>query len=163
MRVIQSAALSVVLAAGLAGCTDSGSAPGPQQQSPTVEPAPGVPSSAGPVTLRGQFQSQGALTTGTVTIHVTKAGAVLQLENLATGTGDDLRLMLSPGTLVPGTGGSAGLSSTKLIELGPLTGAGQRVEMDAARWAALREPIRSVVIYDYAGKTALGTANLQED
>lgn len=159
MKVIQSAALSVVLAAGLAGCTDSG----PQQQGPTVEPAPGVPSSAGPVTLSGQFQSQGAVTTGTVTIHVTKAGAVLQLESLATGSGDDLRLMLSPGTLVPGTGGSAGLSSTKLIELGPLTGAGQRVEMDAARWAALREPIRSVVIYDYAGKTALGTANLQED
>ncbi|WP_324641965.1 DM13 domain-containing protein [Pseudarthrobacter sp. LT1] len=163
MKLIQSAVLSVVLAAGLTGCTDSSPMRGPEQGSPTAETAPGVTPSAGPVTLRGQFQSQGAVTTGTVAIHITQAGAVLQLENLATGAGDDLRLMLSPGTLVPGTGGGAGLSSARLIELGPLTGASQRVEMDAARWAALREPIRSVVIYDYAGKTALGTANLQED
>ncbi|WP_235423652.1 DM13 domain-containing protein [Pseudarthrobacter chlorophenolicus] len=117
------------------------------------------------MTLQGQFQSQGATTTGTATIRVTESGAALQLEDFATGPGDSIRLMLSPGTLRPGPTGKPELSSSTLIELGPLrldrTGS-QRIDLEPGRWESMPEPVRSVVIYNYAGRVAYGTANLFE-
>jgi hypothetical protein len=117
------------------------------------------------LTLQGHFQSQGATTTGTATIHVTDSAAVLQLEDFATGPGEDLRLVLSPGIVGPGPGGELELSSSMLIDLGPLPlsrSSSQRVEMDSRMWEAMPEPVLSVVIYNYAEKTAYGTANLIE-
>ena len=48
-----------------------------------------------------------------------------------------------------------------MIEIGPFrAGATQRFVMDSGMWAAIREPVRSVLIYDYATKSTYGTANL---
>lgn len=163
MKLLRSALLTSVMAAGLAGCTYPD--PVPEQVSAQSEPpsSSSPTSTAIPVTLQGQFQSQGAITTGTATIHVTDSGAVLQIEDFATGTAEDLRLALSPGTLGPGSDGEFELSSSTLIELGPLSQSGsQRVDMDSRMWATMPEPVRSVVIYNYADKTAYGTANLTE-
>ena len=71
--------------------------------------------------------------------------------------------MLSPGTLGPGPTGEPELSSSTLIELGPLGRASsQRIDMEPGRWEAMPEPVRSVVIYNYADRAAYGTANLVE-
>lgn len=163
MKLLRSVLLTGVVAAALAGCTYSDPVPG-QGSAQSARPSVSSPTSiAVPVTLRGQFQSQGAITTGTATIRVTDSGAVLQIEDFATGTADDLRLALSPGTLRPGSDGELELSSSTLIELGPLSQSGsQRVDMDARMWTAMPAPVRSVVIYNYADKTAYGTANLTE-
>lgn len=111
--------------------------------------------------IGGKFQSQAAVTTGSATLRVTDAGAVLQLKDFATEQGGDLRLMLSPGTLSPDASGGLGLTSTTLIDVGPLDHtADQRVDMDSRMWSTLPEPVRSVVIYDIADRTAFGTANL---
>jgi hypothetical protein len=163
MKLLRSALLTIAVAAGLAGCTysDPVSERGSAQSVPSSSSSP--TSTAVAVTLRGRFQSQGAITTGTATIRVTGSGAVLQIDDFATGTAKDLRLALSPGILGPGSDGEPGLSSSTLIELGPLSQSGsQRVDMDSRMWAAMPEPVRSVVIYSYADKTAYGTANLTE-
>lgn len=120
------------------------------------------------MTLQGQFQSQGATTTGTATIRVTESSAFVQLEYFATAPGDGVRLVLSPGTVHPGPSGEVELSSSTLIEPGPLPlsrSSSQRIEMDPRMWEvweAMPEPVRSVVIYNFAEKTAYGTANLVE-
>ncbi|MFC9772759.1 MULTISPECIES: DM13 domain-containing protein [unclassified Pseudarthrobacter] len=114
-----------------------------------------------PRTMHGQFQSQAAVTRGTATIRVAASGTVLQLDGFTTGAGDDLRLMLSPGILAPDSTGQPGLSSSTLIELGPLSGSPQqRIDIDARMWSAMAVPVRSVVVYNYADKTAYATANL---
>ena len=62
-------------------------------------------------------------------------------------------------------GGEIELSSSTLIDLGTLPhsrSSSPRVEIDARMWTAMPEPVRSVVIYNYAEKTAHGTANLTE-
>jgi hypothetical protein len=115
------------------------------------------------MTLSGNFQSQAVVTSGSVTVRLTETSAVLQLKDVSTGQGEDLRLMLSPGTLSPDATGELGLTSPDLIELGPLDDSGsQRVEMDIRRWSSLPSPVRSVVIYNYADRTAYGTANLTD-
>ncbi|WP_426762782.1 DM13 domain-containing protein [Pseudarthrobacter sp. 1G09] len=117
------------------------------------------------MTLEGRFQSQGATTTGTATIRVTESGAALQLEGFATGHGDSVRLMLSPGVLRPGPTGEPELSSSTLIELGPLPlnrASSQRIDLEPGMWESMPEPARSVVIYNYADRAAYGTANLVE-
>lgn len=149
------------LVAGLVGCTYSDPA-SEAGSTPTEAPAPSssAPSST-PTTLEGKFQSQAAVTSGSVTVNVTDTSAVLQLKDISTGQGDDLRLMLSPGTLSPTASGELGLTSPDLIELGQLDRTGsQRVEMDIRQWSSLPSPVRSVVIYNYADRTAYGTANL---
>lgn len=164
MELLQPALLAGVIAAILTGCTypdpasEAGSAPA---GSPSSSSGPAL--SAAPVTLEGNFQSQAAATSGLATIRVTETGAVLQLKDLSTGAGEDLRLMLSPGTLSLDAKGEPGLTSTILIELGPLgDGASQRIDMDAKMWSSLPSPVRSVVIYNYADRTAHGTANLTQ-
>lgn len=115
------------------------------------------------MTLEGQFQSQAAVTSGSATIHVTETGAVLQLNDFSTAPGEDLRVMLSPGALSPNDNGGLGLTSSTLIDLGSVTGTGsQRLHMDTKRWSAMPSPVRSVVIYNYADRTAYGTANLTD-
>jgi hypothetical protein len=95
------------------------------------------------------------------TIRVTDTGAVLELKEFSTAPGVDLRIMLSPGTLSPGANGEAGLTSSTLIDLAPLSDQpSQRIDMDIKMWSALPAPVRSVVIYNYADRTAHGTANL---
>jgi hypothetical protein len=160
MKRIAVAVLAGILAAGLAGWTYAD--PGQEQELRQAE-SPATPStpSARAKTLVGTFQSQAVSTTGTATIEVNESGAILQLENMATGPGDDLRVMLSPGTLTPGAGGVSALSSTRLLELGPFrAGASQHFVMDSQMWDTVPEPVLSVVIYNYATKTAYGTANL---
>ena len=163
MKLLRSLLLTSVLAVSLAGCTYSDPVPD-QESGQGAPPSSSSPSStATPVRLQGQFQSQGAVTSGTATISVSGTGAVLQLENFVTGPGDDLRLALSPGTLSPSSSGELELSSSTLIELGPLSqSSSQRVDMDSKMWDAMRDPVRSVVIYNYGDKTTYGTANLTE-
>lgn len=116
-----------------------------------------------PMTLQGKFESQAFVTSGLATIRVSETGAVLQLDHFSTGSGENLRLMLSPGTLSPSGKGEPGLSSTSLIDLGPLSeGPSQRLEMDIKMWSAIQTPVRSVVVFNYADKVAYGTANLTE-
>ncbi|WP_461190273.1 DM13 domain-containing protein [Arthrobacter sp. Z4-13] len=115
------------------------------------------------MTLEGKFQSQAAVTDGSATIHVTDTGAVLQLKDFSTGPGEDLRLMLSPGTLRPNDEGDLALTSTELLDLGPLNDTASRgIQMDTKMWSSIRAPIRSVVIHNYAERTAYGTANLTQ-
>ncbi|WP_258061793.1 DM13 domain-containing protein [Arthrobacter sp. ZGTC412] len=116
-----------------------------------------------PMILQGKFESQAFVTSGLATIRVSETGAVLQLDDFSTGSGENLRLMLSPGTLSPSDKGEPGLSSTSLIDLGPLNeGPSQRLEMDIKMWSAIQTPVRSVVVFNYADKVAYGTANLTE-
>lgn len=151
------------LAAVLTGCTYS-DPPVEAGITPTVSTVPSASApSTTPETLEGKFQSQGAVTSGGVTIRVTDTGAVLQLEDFSTEPGEDLRLMLGPGTLSTDATGSLGLTSTTLIDLGPVSGAAsQRVDMDTKMWSAMPSSVRSVVIYNYSERTAYGTANLTD-
>lgn len=101
MKLVRLSLLAGILTAGLTGCTYSD--PVPEQETRQVE-SPATPSSAlsESVILEGNFQSQGAATTGTATLEVSDSGAVLRLEKMATDPGKDLRVMLSPGILTPG-------------------------------------------------------------
>jgi hypothetical protein len=161
MELFRLTLITGFLVASLAGCTYA-DPPSEAGSKPTEPPAPSssAPSTT-PTTFEGKFQSQAAVTSGSVTVNVTETSAVLQLKDISTGQGDDLRLMLSPGTLSPDATGEVALTSLDLIELGPLDTTGsQRVEMDIRRWSSLPSPVRSVVIYNYADRTAYGTANL---
>lgn len=165
MKLLRSTLLLCLLASGLAGCTYTESAPEPAREPSQPSATPMGSPAAVPLTLQGQFQSQGATTTGTATIRVTESGAALQLEDFATGPGDSIRLMLSPGTLRPGPTREPELSSSTLIELGPLRldrAGSQRIDLEPGRWESMPEPVRSVVIYNYADRVAYGTANLVE-
>ncbi|VXC32236.1 exported hypothetical protein [Arthrobacter sp. 9AX] len=165
MKLLRSTLLAGVLTASLAGCTYSEPAPEQESEPSQLSPASTDPAAAVPVTLQGQFQSQGASTTGTATIRVTESGASVQLEDFSTGPGDDVRLVLSPGTAGPGPKGDLELSSSTLIEVGPLPlsrSNSQRIDMDRRMWEAIPGPVRSVVIYNFAELTAYGTANLRE-
>lgn len=164
MKLLRPALLAGAIAAVLSGCTyadptlDAGS-PVTDPPSPSFHPSP----SFLPVSLEGEFQSQAAVTSGSATIRVTVTGAVLQLNDFSTEPGADLRLMLSPGILSPDATGDLGLTSSHLIDLGPLSdAAGQRIDMDTKMWSSMPEPVRSVVIYNYADRTAHGTANLSQ-
>ncbi|WP_458111773.1 DM13 domain-containing protein [Arthrobacter sp. R1-13] len=161
MELFRLTLIAGFLVAGLAGCTSSD----PSSEVGSTSTQPPAPSSSAPsttpTTFEGKFQSQAAATSGSVTVRVTDTSAVLQLKDISTGQGDDLRLMLSPGTLSPNASGELGLTSQDLIELGQLDATGsQRVEMDIRQWSSLPSPVRSVVIYNYADRTAYGTANL---
>ncbi len=113
--------------------------------------------------MQGTFQSLADATTGTATLEVNESGAVLQLEDMSTGPGKDLRVMLSPGTLAARAGGELEVSSTKMIEIGPFrAGATQRFVMDSQMWTAMEEPVRSVLIYDYSAKNTRGAAALSD-
>jgi hypothetical protein len=113
--------------------------------------------------MQGPFQSLTAATSGTATLEVNESGAVVQLEDMTTEPGKDLRVMLSPGTLAAGPGGELEVSSTKMIEIGPLrAGATQRFVMDSQMWAAMQEPVRTVLIYDYSAKNTRGAAVLSD-
>ncbi|WP_139023236.1 DM13 domain-containing protein [Arthrobacter globiformis] len=115
------------------------------------------------MTLEGKFQSQAAVTDGSAMIHVTNRGAVLQLKDFSTAPGEDLRLMLSPGTLSPNDEGDPAITSSELLDLGPIDDtASLRIHMDTKMWSSIRSPIRSVVIYNNAERTAYGTANLTQ-
>ena len=161
MELFRLTLITGFLVASLAGCTyaDPPSGPGiTHTESPM--PSSSTPSTT-PTTLEGKFQSQAVVTNGSVTVRLTGTSAVLQLKDISTGQGEDIRLMLSPGTLSPDATGELALTSPDLIELGPLDRTGsQRVEMDIRRWSSLPSPVRSVVIYNYADRTAYGTANL---
>lgn len=163
MKLLGPALIAGALAASLTGCTY----PDPTTEAGTPHtdsPPPSPPATfTTPMTLEGQFQSQGAVTSGSAIIRVSETGAVLQLQEVSTEPGEDLRLMLSPGTLSPNAQGELGLTSSTFIELGPLTGTpDQRIDVDAKRWSMMPEPVRSVVIYNYAERTAYGTANLAD-
>ncbi|WP_320537498.1 hypothetical protein [Pseudarthrobacter sp. IC2-21] len=161
MKLLPHAAIAGALAASLVGCTYSGP-PAEAGSPPPASPSPSHPAPlAGPQWLEGRFQSQAAVTRGVATIRVTDTGAVLELKEFSTAPGVDLRIMLSPGTLSPGANGEAGLTSATLIDLAPLSDQpSQRIDMDIKMWSALPAPVRSVVIYNYADRTAHGTANL---
>ena len=162
MKPIRCALLAVILVSVLPACTytdsvqEEGARPSNESSSSSAPPA--VSS-----TMQGSFQSLATVTSGTATLKVNGSGAVLELENMATEPGKDLRVMLSPGTIAPGTGGELELSSTRMLEIGPLrTGTNQRFVMDGPMWAAMREPVRSVLIYDYSAKTSRGAAVLSD-
>lgn len=164
MKLLKPALIAGALAAGLTGCTysDPGSEAGStptNSPSSSANPRPSIT----PVTLEGNFQSQAAVTSGLATIRVTEAGAVLQLTDLSTEPAEDLRLMLSPGRLIPDGKGELGLSSAELIDLGPISDdPSHRIDMDTRMWSSIPSPVRSVVIYNYADRTAYGTANLSD-
>lgn len=70
---------------------------------------------------------------------------------------------MSPGILTPVADGESALSSTKMLEIGPFrAGATQHFVMESRMWDTMPDPVKSVVIYDYATKTAYGTANLSD-
>ena len=157
--------LAGILVAGLTGCTYSYTGAEPPGGQSTSTPDPGLAAPDAPVTLQGQFQSQGAVTTGTATIRTSASGAVLQLSDFATGPAADLRLALSPGTAIPGPQGDLELSSSTLFELAPqpLGNAGShRIEISTGMWEAMPKPVRSVVVYNYTDRTVYGTANLTQ-
>ena len=161
MKLIRCALLSGLLAAVLSGCTYTDSVKGQESRPVETSPSSATPPAVS-ATMQGSFQSLAAATSGTATLEVNETGAVLQLEDMATEPGKDLRVMLSPGTLAGG-GGGLELSSTRMIELGQFrTGGIQRFEMDGPMWAAMQEPVRSVLIYDYSAKNARGAAALSE-
>jgi hypothetical protein len=113
--------------------------------------------------MQGSFQSLAASTSGTATLEVNETGAVLQLEDMETETGKDLRVVLSPGNFAAGAGGELELPSTRMIEIGPFrAGAIQRFVMDGPMWAAMQEPVRSVLIYHYSAKNTRGAAVLSD-
>lgn len=163
MKLLGPALMACALAASLTGCTYPDPALEAGNQHADSPPPSPPATSITPMTLEGQFQSQGAVTRGSAIIRVSETGAVLQLQELSTGPGEDLRIMLSPGTLSPNAQGELGLTSSTFIELGPLTGTpNQRIDIGAKRWSMMWEPVRSVVIYNYAERTAYGTANLAD-
>ena len=96
------------LGAALTGCTYANSPPGARSApaQPSAHSAPAPTSTA--FALEGKFESQAALTSGSATLSVTDKGAVLQLEDFSTEPGENLRLMLSPGTLGPDAMGDGG-------------------------------------------------------
>lgn len=163
MKVFRLAAIVGAFGAALSGCTYADNFREPAHTSTP----PAVVSTTPPADVasvrQGDFRSQDVATSGTATLRVTDAGAVLELKDVSTGQGEDLRIMLSPGTLSPNTEGELGLTSSTLIDLGPLklTQAGQRVEVDSKMWADT-PPVGSVVIYNYSNRVAFGTANLTE-
>ncbi len=167
MKMYKRVFIALAVAGCLAGCTYTEPVPTESVESAERPPSPGLPQPPAPApsvvprTLQGQFQSQAAVTLGTATIRVADSGTVLQLDGFTTKAGDDLRLMLSPGILAPDSTGQPGLSSSTLIELGPLSGSPQqRIDIDARMWSAMPSPVRSVVVYNYADKTTYATANL---
>lgn len=162
MKLVRRVLLAGVLVSVLAGCTYS--EPGHDQDTRPVEAASAFPSpSAVSATMQGSFQSLTAATSGTATLEVNESGAVLQLENMASEPGKDLRVMLSPGTLAAGVGGDLELSSTEMIEIGQFRdGATQRFVMEAQMWTAMQDPARSVLIYDYSAKNTRAVAVLSD-
>lgn len=161
MKLLQPALIAGAIAASLTGCTYSDHASEAEPTRKETSRPPSSASSSGPMTFEGQFQSQAAVTEGTATIHVTDTGAVLQLENFSTAPGEDLRLMLSPGTVSTNDKGELALTDLEFFELGPLNDTGMGIHMDTEKWSSI-SPIRSVVIYNYAERTAYGTANLTQ-
>lgn len=165
MKLFRSTLVVSLLVFGLAGCTYAEPVPDRVSEQGVPSPTSTATTPAIPVKLQGQFQSQGAATTGTATIHVTEASAYVQLDDFSTGSGDSVRLVLSPGTVRPGPGGELELSSSTFIDLGPSPlsqSSSQRIEMDPKMWKSMPGPVRSVVIYNFAEKTAYGAANLIE-
>lgn len=92
MKRVAFAMLIGVVAVGLTGCTYSG--PGQEQEQMQAETSAfhSVPPATSRI-LKRTFESQAAATTGTATIELIKSGAILQLDNMATDPGDDLRVM----------------------------------------------------------------------
>lgn len=163
MKLIRRALLAGVLVTALPGCTYTD--PGQDRKTRPVETSstPATPPAVS-ATMQGPFQSLGAATTGAAILEVNESGAVLQLGDMATEPGQDLRVMLSPGTLVVGVGGELKLSSMKMIEIGPFrAGATQRFVMDAQMWTAMQDPVRSVLIYDYSAKKTRAAAVLSDE
>lgn len=161
MELIRRVLFAGVLVVALTGCTYTDQVETQESrrvEASTAATTPPAVSSA----MQGEFQPLAAATTGTAVLEVNESGAVLQLDDMATEPGKDLRVMLSPGTLTDSAGGPE-LSSTRMIEIGPFrTGATQRFVMDSPMWSAMKEPVRSVLIYDYAAKSARGVAVLSD-
>lgn len=165
---MQRGALSLVLAFALAGCTYS--APTDVLPAPARSSGPAAPLASSPATLEsmpwvaeGTFQSQAAVTTGTAALRVTDSGATLELKDFATGNNEDLTIVFSPGTLSPTANGGLALTSPDMFVLARLerTRGTQQYEISGGQWAGM-PPVGSVVIYDFAARTAYGAANLAQ-
>lgn len=163
---MQRSVLSLVAALALAGCTYSD--PTDVPPAPARAPGPAVPlasSSTTPESIRwaaeGTFQSQAAVTTGTAALRVTDSGATLELKDFATENNKDLTIVFSPGTLSPAVNGDLALTSPDMYVLARLeqTRGAQQYEISGGQWAGM-PPVGSVVIYDFAARTAYGAANL---
>lgn len=160
MKLVRRAMIAGVLASAITGCTYTDSEPR-QEHKPAETSAASTSAPTGSAVMEGQFQSLAGTTTGTATLEVNESGAVLQLADMATEPGKDLRVMLSPGTLASGAGGEPELSSTRMIEIGPFrAGTTHRFVMDRHKWESIQEPVGSVLIYDYSAKNTRGAAVL---
>jgi hypothetical protein len=154
---VVSALLAVLV---LAGCTTGQL---PVVPSPTNTPsAERSPKPADQLPKSGDFVSQGATTTGTVTIaSISDDEFSITLTNFSTGPGDDLRLRLSPGELVQGSDGFYYVDGSTLELPGNVDPnlASQTFVYNASALAF--GEFRSFTVYDYASLVAFGSAALE--
>jgi hypothetical protein len=158
-------ASAAALLLALAGCTAP--LPGPDQPSalPSATPSSspsGAPTFAQRLPLTGTFVSQGATTTGTVSIEDVGDGTfAITLSGFSTGIGDDLQLYLSPRPLQQDKDGHYFVDGDWYVVEG-------KVESSIAEQSFtypsdlrfLPPDIQSITVYDYANRTAFGSAAL---
>jgi hypothetical protein len=106
--------------------------------------------------------SQGAETTGTVTISATSdTEFTIALSNFSTDAGDDLRLWLSEGELVQGDDGFYYVAGDAQLELAGTIDPSDLEQSFVFPISALSDwDVRAFTVYDYANRTALGSAAL---
>jgi len=152
--------VTVTLAAALvlSGCT----AIMPDPSSNTATTATPTSDTKTQLPLSGEFVSQGAETTGTVTIAATSdTEFTITLSNFSTGAGDDLRLWLSEGELTLGADGAYYVDGDAQLELGGTIDPTDPEQSFVFPITALSDwDIRSFTVYDYPGRTAFGSAAL---
>jgi Electron transfer DM13 len=159
-------ALFVSLA--LSGCTGQVAQRDPTPSvanTPTVEsPAPLTPDSVvgvGQLPKSGDFVSQGAATAGTATLtSISEYDFSITLDNFSTGPGDDLRLRLSTGELVQGADGNYYVDGNSLELPGDVDTTLSNQTFTFGSESLTFGEFRSLTVYDYTNRVALGSAAL---
>jgi hypothetical protein len=171
LRHVLAAAALLASCAVVSGCTtvDSGTTPAPPSaSSASATSAQSTPAaSAAPqpfpqLPLAGEFVSQGGTTAGSVNIERDASGTItISLSGFSTEAADDLRMHLNTGSLVTGADGISYVDGGVQLELAGPVDPGAATQQWVYPTPAVRfDPIRSITIYDYATRTAWGSAAL---
>jgi hypothetical protein len=154
--------VAITLLVALAGCA---SVPDPEPMiTPSATSTPDLtPPSLGAAAVSGTFVSQGAPTEGTVSISQTSDKEFeIKLTDFSTGAGDDLRIWLSPGALEKDAGGHFSVAGERQYELPGKIDATQTDQVFVFPLTSFpQETVRSFTVYDYANRTAFGSATLE--
>jgi hypothetical protein len=158
------------LAGGLSACTapvghnDLAAAP-PSVVAPAATPTPTpTPSLAQRLPLSGSFVTQGAPTTGTVSVREEADGRItFAFAGFSTEGSADLRIWLNLGPLAQDADGYYYADSSVQYEVRGTVDAtlrDQTFEVPAEAASFLPADVQSLTVYDYANRTALGSADL---